>query len=68
MLRSLCDAAQDHRERARIDRSERTVCGVGDGQLEERLVQSLVEQAVAIVLFEFTRDHSSDAVSCGPSS
>ncbi|HEY5286924.1 MAG TPA: hypothetical protein VIJ50_07450 [Solirubrobacteraceae bacterium] len=48
--RSLCDAAKDRRERASIDRRQGPVRAGRLGQLEERAVQALVEQAVAVVV------------------
>src|SRR5436305_618376 len=48
--RSLCDAAKHRRERASVDRDEWTIAGGVVGQLEERPVKALVEEAVAVVI------------------
>jgi hypothetical protein len=50
IARSLWDAADDHRERTRVDRDERPVRRRRIRQLEERAVQPLVEDAVAVVI------------------
>src|SRR5579863_5212281 len=46
--RSLFDTAKQRGEHAWVDRNDRSVAGSGLGQLEERAMETLVEDAVAV--------------------